>query len=579
MRCTSVGRAMDNRTTDGAVQNSRIFNRSISGAPDEHLLPVLEPAPRLIMRILGLLMIAALVTSCASTTSVPNDFQFDAHSAQALIVGSITYESAIGRHGVEATARDGGPGFAAGVGYGAWPPLGPQFDEELRKKGGTFAVAVRPGQYTLQRWVVQSGQRTRAPAQPLLIPFNAVAGRMTYLGNFDFDADGNVTLADRAERDLPILRKRTPALGTAPPAVAIRSGARIDNLGKDDAPRVDPTLYVAGAGDHAQTQPATTAFDSATMASVQDTASQQDSVPRGTRFFVIAEIDGKPVDRDAATASVSASRGMGPNMRVVEVERPVPAGKVRLKLRASIGHAAPIQAIFAAITSDGPREAVGVVDVALQPDGRYRVNGVIDELRTEVWLEDARSQQVVPGSRIAGALPPEGVKAAAAPLRFTCCNLHYDPERWISNANWIERPFLPAGTPIRVYEFRKDRAKAVIDGKVAWLGLDYGDKHQTVDQFVSKVAVKDDPSETIKTYPADVQAAIRAGKVMPGMTKEQAIVALGYPRVDLTPSLDAPSWSYMSESDEKFALSWNAEGRLVAVEASPELRALVLMAP
>ena len=531
------------------------------------------------MRILGILLLATLMTSCASTNSVPTNFQLNADSAQGLIVGSITYESTIGRFGVEATARDGGPGFYAAIGFTMWPPLGPQFDEELRKKGGTFAVAVRPGQYTLQRWTLQSGQRTSAPSRPFMVPFNVVAGKVTYLGSFQFAADGSVTLADQSERDLPLLRKRVPAVGAAPLAVAIRSGARVEGLGKDTASRIDPSLYGSNLGHQAQPVSSSVAFDATTMASVQDTASQDDSTPSGTRFFVIAEINGKPVERDAATASVSASRGMGSNMRVVEVERPVPSGRVRLKLRGSIGHSAPIQSIFAAIKSDGPREAVGVVDVALKPDARYLVNGVIDELRTEVWLEDVQSQQVVPGSRIAAAPPPEAAKAASAPPMFTCCNLHHDEARWISNANWFEKPFLPPGTPIRVYDYRKDRAKAVIDGKVAWLGLDYGEQQQTVAQFVARVAVKDDPTETIRGYPADVQAAIRAGKVQPGMTKEQAIIALGYPRIDLTPSLDARSWSYMTESDAPFVLLWNADGKLTAVEAAPDIRALVVHAP
>jgi outer membrane protein assembly factor BamE (lipoprotein component of BamABCDE complex) len=76
-----------------------------------------------------------------------------------------------------------------------------------------------------------------------------------------------------------------------------------------------------------------------------------------------------------------------------------------------------------------------------------------------------------------------------------------------------------------------------------------------------------------------VQAAIRAGKVSPGMTKKQVIVALGYPRMDLTPSIEASRWSYVAESDEKFVLVWDDEERLRTVEATPELHALLVQAP
>ena len=30
---------------------------------------------------------------------------------------------------------------------------------------------------------------------------------------------------------------------------------------------------------------------------------------------------------------------------------------------------------------------------------------------------------------------------------YTCCNLHYDGD-WISDANYTDLPFIPAGTPI-----------------------------------------------------------------------------------------------------------------------------------
>jgi hypothetical protein len=63
------------------------------------------------------------------------------------------------------------------------------------------------------------------------------------------------------------------------------------------------------------------------------------------------------------------------------------------------------------------------------------------------------------------------------------------------------------------------------------------------------------------------------------MTKEQAIVALGYPRADLTPSTSAPRWSYITESDRPFVLVWSEEERLQSVEAPTEVRSLVLVEP
>lgn len=54
---------------------------------------------------------------------------------------------------------------------------------------------------------------------------------------------------------------------------------------------------------------------------------------------------------------------------------------------------------------------------------------------------------------------------------YTCCNLHYDGD-WISDANYTDLPFIPAGTPIAVAHPVKDsyRAYATIGGALSALG-------------------------------------------------------------------------------------------------------------
>ena len=313
-------------------------------------------------------------------------------------------------------------------------------------------------------------------------------------------------------------------------------------------------------------------YDPLTMATVQDTADGGGF--GGGTFFFAAEVNGQPTRNSSWVASQRASRGQGMNMRLVNVSRPVTAGKVTLKLKALVDFAAPIQSIFAK-----KREPVeGFIEVELKPGTRYRVTGAMDELRNEVWLEEVPSNQVI-GRKIASA-PTEAARlAAAADLRYTCCNFHHDSEGWISDANWIDQPFVPAGTPLRVYEVGRDRAKAMVDGKLMWLGLDYGRKQQTMQQLVGKLTSADDPKARIGTWPAEIQAAVLAGKLVPGMTKEQAIVAIGYPRTDTTSSLELPRWPYRTLSDKEFVLVWDAEQHLRAVEASADVRSLVVFVP
>jgi len=304
-------------------------------------------------------------------------------------------------------------------------------------------------------------------------------------------------------------------------------------------------------------------------ATVVDTATG--GGPSGGNFFVLTEYDGKRVP-DALGSSRSASFGMGANLRIVSVERQVPAGKVKLKLLARRGYAAPVQEIFAS----SPTPAEGFVEIELQAGRRYRVNGELDALRSEVWLEEADSGRVV-SAKISAAPSAEARKAAATDLAYTCCNLRYDREAWISDANWLNRPFVPAGTPIKLYEVRSDRAKAMVDGRPMWLGLDYARKQLTFQDYAAKIALKDDPKPRIASYPADVQAAIREGQILVGMTKEQVTVSLGYPRLDKTASLDDARWFYTTWQDEIYAVEFDAEQRVRRVDTTPEVLGQVLV--
>ena len=158
---------------------------------------------------------------------------------------------------------------------------------------------------------------------------------------------------------------------------------------------------------------------------------------------------------------------------------------------------------------------------------------------------------------------------------FTCCNLHYEGD-WISDANWATLPFLPAGSRIAVNEFGRQRATVTIDGRRMRIGLDYGREAESKEQFLAKLVVTDDPKLRIATYSPDIQAAIRAGKVMPGMTKEQVIISLGYPRTDTTPSMTQPEWTYWTLAGDRYIVIWGPDERVKDIDSLRKIRPLIV---
>lgn len=290
----------------------------------------------------------------------------------------------------------------------------------------------------------------------------------------------------------------------------------------------------------------------------------------GGTFFVLAEVDGKPV-QNSIDASQRASRGLGANMRIVREERTVPAGRIKLKLVARNAQAAPIGELFAALRNDAVE---GVIEVELRPDTRYRVTGMLDPFRREVWLEEECSKRIV-GEKIVQAASAAARAQTAEAGTYTCCNLHYD-DNWIGDANYTALPFVPAGSRVRFVDWGRYRANVLIEGRKMSIGIDFARQQMTREQFAQKVIVDESPAARIASYPAEIQAAIRSGKIVPGMTREQVIVSLGYPRPDVTPSLDAMEWTYWASERDEYSVLWGDDGRVKSIEAAMRVKRAVM---
>jgi hypothetical protein len=161
---------------------------------------------------------------------------------------------------------------------------------------------------------------------------------------------------------------------------------------------------------------------------------------------------------------------------------------------------------------------------------------------------------------------------------YACCNLHYDKD-WINDGNYAELPMIAAGTPIEVLSYGRHRAFVKIDGKPMRLGHDYGRDQESLEAWVAKIVVEQDPRARIAGYPPAVREAIRQGKVALGMTREQAIVAVGYPLTSENASLDAASWRIWRSTHGEYDLNFKSDGRLESVSGEQEVTSLVLYRP
>lgn len=293
----------------------------------------------------------------------------------------------------------------------------------------------------------------------------------------------------------------------------------------------------------------------------------------GATFYIVTAIDGVEVRLTALRESVGASYGQGSNMVVRQVERAVPAGKVALKLRAVQAQAAPISSIFRSIFSGGNLEAEGTVTVELSANKRYRVKGLLDALKREVWIEDEQGAEVS-GSRVAASVDQEVLKAMEGAV-FVATNLRYDGD-WISDASQAHLPFVPIGSKLKVVDWSTNRASILVDGRKMRMGLDWSRGFETMQQFVARVTAAEDPRLKLASLPDKVRNAIVVGRVFLGMSREHTLLALGRPRFDFNPTLDVQEWKYHSLDREEMFLVFDEAGLLKEIDGSRKARKLVL---
>ena len=161
--------------------------------------------------------------------------------------------------------------------------------------------------------------------------------------------------------------------------------------------------------------------------------------------------------------------------------------------------------------------------------------------------------------------PPQGPLVEG----YLCCNMRSYGKQ-ISDINYDEQgmSILAVGTPARItgYDFRW--VDLDVGGRPQRLKNDYSRNMSTV-SFGQRYVVTEDPKARLAGFPEKTRAAIQAMKVIPGMTREQVLMALGYPVGSENPSLEAPVWRYWLDTWAEYQVVFEPGGTVKTVVADP----------
>lgn len=160
---------------------------------------------------------------------------------------------------------------------------------------------------------------------------------------------------------------------------------------------------------------------------------------------------------------------------------------------------------------------------------------------------------------------------------FLCCNMRTDGS-WISDSNYAEsgKKLIPVGTPVRVTGYGRNRVQVDIAGSKQAIGNDYS-RDIELPAFAQRYVVTEDPAPKIARFPPKIREAIKSARITNGMTREQVLMAMGYPISSENPRLDVPIWRMWIGSFSEFQVLFDGAGRVRAVETDPQTRNLVVL--
>ncbi|MEJ8854483.1 hypothetical protein WKW79_07880 [Variovorax robiniae] len=158
---------------------------------------------------------------------------------------------------------------------------------------------------------------------------------------------------------------------------------------------------------------------------------------------------------------------------------------------------------------------------------------------------------------------------------FLCCNLRTDGS-WMSDANYAEsgKRVVPAGTPVRVTGYGRQRVLVEINGGKQAIGNDYS-RDLDLPTFARRWVVKDDPNVKIASYPPKIREAIKSARITKGMTREQVAMAVGWPITSENPNLDVALWRMWISSFGGYSVMFDKAGKVTGVDTDPQTKVLV----
>jgi hypothetical protein len=114
-----------------------------------------------------------------------------------------------------------------------------------------------------------------------------------------------------------------------------------------------------------------------------------------------------------------------------------------------------------------------------------------------------------------------------------------------ATTNYWRGALLPVNTKVTLLSLGRGGMLLQVDGSGEKVRIEYSKHGRRPMPVVAKNMLSARPVP-IEKFDAETQGNIKSGNVTLGMTKEQVVIARGYPPAHKTPSIDGDKWQYWS---------------------------------
>lgn len=182
---------------------------------------------------------------------------------------------------------------------------------------------------------------------------------------------------------------------------------------------------------------------------------------------------------------------------------------------------------------------------------------------------------------VAALVGPAGAKVEIGGRYWTRTNLRIIRGAQIDYETWLTGEYLPIGTEVTVMETAKSDTRwhvKTADGREYWIIVGYGGGYREPYQEIQKFLAASDPKQGLDAGAGEVADGIKFARPAVGMTRAQAIAALGYPP-NITDPVNSSRWTYpqLGAGDWR-AYGWGRVGNrhTVALEFDGDVVARVI---